>query len=140
MNYPVSGRMRPTAMAALVVTGVLVVAVVFALRVLVGPARSERESHAYRKLSVATKLRDMVQQRATAEEVTLLLGREFPISLSQAEEFLRERSMKTQTSTSGSQPTARMGASYFNTGEGDFFVVVFWDSGRHLLDFAIDSQ
>jgi hypothetical protein len=128
------------AIATLVVTGVLVFAGMFALRAVRHEARTERESNAFRKLSIVTKLSEMVQRRAEAEEVTGLLGREFPISLGQAQKFLRDRSMKCQASTKTSQATARVGASYFNTGEGDFFVVVFWDSRRHVVDFAVDYQ
>src|SRR5512138_3297042 len=96
---------------SIAIAAVLLGVGMFGLRPLVNEARNESESYAYRKLSYVTKLNQMVQQRARAEAVVELLGREFPISLEQADKFLRDRSLKTQAITQGAYLAAPAAAS-----------------------------
>lgn len=118
----------------------LVAAAAVAIRIGASAMRAEREHYKQEKQKYSARLEDMVQRQASAQEVIKFLGREFPITLGEADELLGKRSMKIQPALVLPNAPVRAGASYFNAGGGDFFVIVFWDSERRLLAFAVDFQ
>ncbi|MBE0545341.1 MAG: hypothetical protein IH623_28715 [Verrucomicrobia bacterium] len=85
-------------------------------------------------------LDDLVKQNATADEVIKVLGREFKLSMSEAEGVVGKHTVLRQGNMSSlGFIQTNLSYSYFIP-NGDFIVIVGYNVQRRIVDYAIGPQ